>query len=60
MRQMCHNEIPSDSLDQETIPALYKALVRPRLEYAVKAWSPNWRHSEIGKSGHYTERHLAF
>ena len=27
-------------LDQQTLPALYKALFRPRLEYAVQAWSP--------------------
>ena len=28
-------------LDEETLPALYKALVRPRLEFAVQAWSPS-------------------
>ena len=27
-------------LDQQTLPALYKALVRPRMDYAVQAWSP--------------------
>ena len=27
-------------LDKETLPALYKALVRPRMEYAIQAWCP--------------------
>ena len=27
-------------LDEQTLPALYKALVRPHMEYAVQAWSP--------------------
>lgn len=27
-------------LDEETLPALYKALVRPRMEYAIQTWSP--------------------
>ena len=27
-------------LDEHTLPPLYKALVRPRMEYAVQAWSP--------------------
>ena len=30
-------------LDEHTVPALYKALVRPRMEYAVQAWSPQLR-----------------
>ena len=30
-------------LDKHTLPALYKALVRPRMEYAVQAWSPQLR-----------------
>ena len=27
-------------LDDETMPALYKALVRPHMEYAIQTWSP--------------------
>ena len=27
-------------LDDTTLPALYKALVRPRMEFAIQAWSP--------------------
>ena len=30
-------------LDEETLPALYKALVRPRMEFAIQAWSPSLR-----------------
>ena len=30
-------------LDRETLPALYKALVRPRMEFAIQAWSPYLR-----------------
>ena len=30
-------------LDEHTLPALYKALVRPRMEFAVQAWSPHLR-----------------
>ena len=30
-------------LDEHTVPALYKVLVRPRLEYAVQAWAPQLR-----------------
>ena len=30
-------------LDEHTVPLLYKALVRPRMEYAVQAWSPQLR-----------------
>ena len=30
-------------LDKETLPALYKALVRPRMEFAIQAWSPYLR-----------------
>ena len=34
-------------LDEHTVPALYKALVRPRMEYAVQAWSPQLRKDVI-------------
>ena len=27
-------------LDEKTLPPLYKALVRPRMEFAIQAWSP--------------------
>ena len=30
-------------LDKETLPALYRALVRQRMEFAIQAWSPYLR-----------------
>ena len=31
------------SLDEESLPLLYKAIVRPHLEYCNVAWQPKWK-----------------
>ena len=30
-------------LDNESLPLLYKALIRPHLEYCNIAWQPKWK-----------------
>ena len=40
---MNNSEDNCTCLDEHTVPALYEALVRPRMEYAVQAWSPQLR-----------------
>ena len=36
-----------ECLDHDTIPTLFKALVRPHLEYANSVWSPRYKKDDI-------------